>query len=341
MTTSKLIWNSIKISTKELDISKVLKCGQAFRWKLNEDGIWCCSFDKIIFLKQREDRLEYSSLPHDDNLVEFIKDYFNLNIKIENLYNEWNLKDPIFAKNSSNFNGIRILRQDPWENLISFICSSNNNIKRISSMCDSLCLNFGEFVGNHEGVDYYSFPTAEILAKEDVEEKLRDLSFGYRAKYIQKTANQILDLKVDLNELREKPYKECHEQLIVFNGVGPKVADCVCLMSLDKHDSIPVDTHVYQIAKRDYKLKSKGDSVNKQTYDLVREFFVKKWGPFAGWAQCVMFTADLKDFAKEVKVTEVKKEIKIEVKEEIEIEIKEEEIEYSITGRPKRKKIKV
>jgi N-glycosylase/DNA lyase len=316
----------------------------------------------VVFLKQSGDLLEYASAPYDAKLTDFIHDYFNLRVNVRDLYAEWSLKDATFAKHSLQFAGIRVLRQDPWENLISFICSSNNNIKRISSMCENLCINFGNFVTTtHDGIDHYSFPTVETLAQEGVEERLRELSFGYRAKYIHKTANQVLASKIDLNGLRELPYEVCHNELIKFTGVGPKVADCVCLMSLDKHDSIPVDTHVYQIAKRDYKLKSKGETVNAQTYGLVRKFFVDMWGPYAGWAQSVLFTADLKDFSvvgtKKGKspgaavsvsvsvsvsdsVSQATKEvIKTEdvVKTEIKIEI-EQEIEYSITGRPKRRK---
>lgn len=259
------------------------------------------------------------------------------------------MTDSNFSKNAIEFEGVRMLRQDPWENLISFICSSNNNIKRISQMCDNLCLHFGKFIANHEGIDYYTFPTAKALAQPGTEEKLRDLSFGYRAKYIYKTAQMVHSSNQDLFKLRELRYEEAHAELLKFTGVGPKVADCVCLMSLDKHDAIPVDTHVYQIAKRDYKLKSKGDTVTKQTYEIVRKFFIGIWGPYAGWAQSVLFAADLKDLNNginqinsQVPMVKIEKTV-IKKEEAVELDfkppIKEElEIEYSITGRPKRRK---
>ncbi|GMF03015.1 unnamed protein product [Ambrosiozyma monospora] len=194
-----------------------------------------------------------------------------------------------------------MLRQQPWENLISFICSTNNNVKRISKMCESLCVNYGtlievpESMSDHTGVKlemsadplpYYTFPLPDSLASPSVEEELRQLGFGYRAKFIQQTAAMVskdpaLLQKLTLSsvpifssetsgttenenqQLREMPYEECKEFLLQFKGVGPKVADCVALMSLDKHDIVPVDTHVYQIALRDYKFRSKAKSKAK------------------------------------------------------------------------------
>ncbi len=302
-----------------------------------------------MFLKQQGDELHYASYPENSQVLETIQDYFNLDIKIQDLYKNWSLKDSNFSKNAVGFEGIRILRQDPWENLVSFICSTNNNIKRISQMCDNLCLHFGKFIVKHEGIDYYSFPTPEALAQSGTEERLRSLSFGYRAKYIFKTAQMVHSSKQDLFKLRELPYEETHAELLKFTGVGPKVADCVCLMSLDKHDAIPVDTHVYQIAKRDYKLKSKGETVTKQTYEIVRKFFIGIWGPYAGWAQSVLFAADLKDLNNginqingEIPIVKVEEKVikkEEEVEPETKLEVKEElEIEYSVTGRPKRRK---
>jgi N-glycosylase/DNA lyase len=272
----------------------------------------------VVFLRQEDDDLHYASYPEDPYILETISDYFNLHINVLDLYTRWSEIDAVFKRSAVGFEGLRMLRQDPWENLISFICSSNNNVKRISQMCDNLAIHFGDHIINHEGVSYYTFPKPEVLATPDVEQKLRDLSFGYRAKYINKTAQMVVESAIDLFEIRKLPYEEAHKELIKFVGVGPKVADCICLMSMDKHDAIPVDTHVYQIAKRDYKLSSKGDAVTPRTYELVRKFFVDKWGPYAGWAQTVMFAADLRDLNNGLnQVTETKKQVvKIEVKSE-------------------------
>jgi N-glycosylase/DNA lyase len=138
-----------------------------------------------------------------------------------------------------------MLRQDPWENLVSFICSSNNNISRIGQMVDKLCINYGKHLGKLGEVEYYDFPPPSALTVAGVEAKLRELGFGYRAKYISNTAKIVVDERPKgwLDGLRKVEYKEAHAALLELSGVGPKVADCVCLMSLDKMEAVPVDTH--------------------------------------------------------------------------------------------------
>ncbi|ANB12139.1 8-oxoguanine glycosylase OGG1 [Sugiyamaella lignohabitans] len=303
---------------------------------------------RVIFLRQEQDKLYYSSLfpkgktePELDSstgkssttkstttaastatdtspelfssatsTLALINDYFNLDVKLSSLYSDWAKCDSHFSKKSGEFPGIRILRQDPWENVCSFICSTNNNIKRISQMVDNLCIHFGDYIATHEGVAYYDFPKPHQLNDPSVEAKLRSLGFGYRAKYIYKTAVMVstpTDSSSDglpaLFNLRNLSYEEAHEELLKFSGVGPKVADCVCLMSLDKHDCVPVDTHVWQIAQRDYKYGRKYKTLNKVAYDDIRIFFRDLWGPYAGWAHSVLFTADLRDLNNGVNTT--------------------------------------
>ncbi|QPG76614.1 hypothetical protein FOA43_004006 [Brettanomyces nanus] len=295
-------WSSVQISPSELSLSKVLRCGQTFRWKCI-DQIWSCSFnDRIILLKQNDGNLSYSSIPFKEDTIKLIHQYFHLDIDVNRLYKDWCSRDARFLKNSSRFQGIRILDQDPWENLVCFICSSNNNVKRISKMCESLCVNYGQYIATFQGVKHYSFPLPEPLAGNNIENELRDLGFGYRAKFINKTAQMMLDdpdiyyLLVS-GKLRDKTSIECQQFLLQFPGVGPKVADCVALMSLNKHQVVPIDTHFYQIAKRDYRFhsKSKSKTMTKIVYDEIQQFFLDLWGSYAGWAHSLLFAADLTD----------------------------------------------
>lgn len=161
----------------------------------------------------------------------------------------------------------------------------------------------------------HDFPPPEALIGKNVEGHLRELGFGYRAKYIAETARIIVNEKPKnwLETLRnpEAPgfgsqhaslennasYKKAHEELLSLKGVGPKVADCVCLMGLGWAESVPVDTHVWQIAQRDYKFGKKAKTFNKVMYDAVGDHFRALWGKHAGWAHSVLFTADLRDFA--------------------------------------------
>ncbi len=142
-----------------------------------------------------------------------MKDYFQLKISLENLYKQWNSTDTNFNSLSNSFDGVRMLRQDPVENLFSFICSQNNHITRISSMVEKLCTYFGDEICEIEGKQYHAFPNLVALSADDVEGKLRELGFGYRAKYIHQCAKQILE-KLSLNwlyELRSVSYKEAHK----------------------------------------------------------------------------------------------------------------------------------
>lgn len=186
------------------------------------------------------------------------------------------------------------------------------------------------------------------MTGSQVEAHLRELGFGYRAKYIAETARIVAKEKPGnwLETLRnpENPgfgtaevpkdqhvtFKEAHEQLLTLKGVGPKVADCVCLMGLGWGESVPVDTHVWQIAQRDYKFgKSKTKTFNKAMYDAVGDHFRALWGKYAGWAHSVLFTADLREFSN-----------RGTMKEETEVvKIKEEIVEEDKTNKQKKRKL--
>ncbi|XP_078687306.1 N-glycosylase/DNA lyase-like isoform X1 [Branchiostoma floridae x Branchiostoma belcheri] len=240
---------------------------------------------------------------------DILRDYFQLDVKLTDLYEQWCQADPHFKQVSPNFTGIRMLRQDPVENLFSFICSSNNHISRISGMVERLCEAYSTQVCQIYGEKYYAFPTVSALAGRGVEERLRKLGFGYRARYISETAQYIMKQGGEswLYNLRTLPYEQAKAELMKLSGVGAKVADCVCLMSLDKTGAIPVDTHVWQIVNRDYKHKlGTTKTLTDKTYKEIGDFFRQLWGPYAGWAHSVLFAADLRKF-QELKTSPEKK----------------------------------
>jgi N-glycosylase/DNA lyase len=316
----------------------------------------------------------------EDDTLPLLTSYFNLPISLTALYAHWSAADPVFARRSPPFTGIRILNQPSWEALVAFICSSNNNIARIGQMVSKLCLHYGPYLGTlpngmaggDDGEPLHDFPSPQALAVDGVEQKLRELGFGYRARYIAQTARIITEhgdawldsLRNPLspalgghpvvaastsatpaassgtNDGQERSYKAAHEALLTLPGVGPKVADCVCLMGLGWAEAVPVDTHVWQIATRDYKFgggKAKMKTFNKAVHDAVGDHFRGIWGEYAGWAQSVLFTSNLKSFAEqaagakggqEAEGTEdmVKGAIKdeVEAKGEVKLEVKEE-----------------
>ncbi|XP_065127386.1 N-glycosylase/DNA lyase isoform X2 [Paramisgurnus dabryanus] len=223
----------------------------------------------------------------DNKDEERLREYFQLDVKLGDLYRDWSTLDPHFKQIANVFTGVRMLRQDPVECLFAFICSSNNHISRIQGMIDRLCQTLGTSLCTLDGVAYHDFPSLQVLADDSVEKRLRDLGFGYRARFLQQSAQIIVNSRGPdwLKSLRSAPYIQARDALRALPGVGLKVADCVCLMSLDKSEAVPVDTHVWQISRRDYNCDA-GD------------FFRNLWGPYAGWAHSILFCADLKRFQK-------------------------------------------
>ncbi|ETW86075.1 hypothetical protein HETIRDRAFT_13944, partial [Heterobasidion irregulare TC 32-1] len=254
----------------------------------------------------------------------WLKDYFQLDVDLLKLYNEWSERDAVFMRFRRRFEGIRMLRQDPWENLVSFICSSNNNITRITKMVKSLCEKYSPPLLSMPPPlaleSFHPFPPPSRLAATDVSATLRSLGFGYRAEYIQKTAKMLVNqhegssnssdaqeaAELWLISLRKMPTSQVRAELLKFMGVGRKVADCVLLMSMDKKEVIPVDTHVHQIAMKHYDVRGansrRGASATKQAlsaklYEEVSLKLMGVWGDYAGWAHSVLFTADLRSFS--------------------------------------------
>ncbi|CAJ1084944.1 N-glycosylase/DNA lyase [Xyrichtys novacula] len=271
----------------------------------------CKSFKGAV-RKIEEEPLPVTALKNTEEEEELLRDYFQLNVQLGDLYKEWGAADPHFKGIADIFTGVRMLRQDPTECLFSFICTSNNHISRIQGMVERLCQTLGAPLCKLDQTSYYSFPTLASLADNNVEACLRDLGFGYRARFLQQSAKQILETHGLhwLDGLRNVPYSQARDELRTLPGVGTKVADCVCLMSLDKAEAVPIDTHVWQIAKRDYNFTTVNGqkSITEKLHRDIGDFFRKLWGPYAGWAHSVLFCADLKKFQKLKEMPQPKKE---------------------------------
>ncbi|CAG9137113.1 unnamed protein product [Plutella xylostella] len=312
-------WNKLKCKSKELQLIGTLNGGQSFRWKLEEGtNEWLGIFSETVWkLRQNNEALEYKVIgslleskgkgtksnkkTETDNELfkKRLEEYFRLDVNLGDYYKEWSEKDELFKSAGKQFYGIRMLCQEPVENLFSFICSQNNHISRISSMVEKLCTHYGEEICSHEDVTYYSFPTVDKLSPPEVEAELRELGFGYRAKFIQKSAAQIQEWGGEewFRSLQDMKYKEAKTELMKLHGIGPKVADCICLMSLNHLEALPVDTHVYQIAAQNYLPHLRGKkSVTDKMYTEIGDHFRQLYGPMAGWAHTVLFCADLKKF---------------------------------------------
>jgi N-glycosylase/DNA lyase len=181
----------------------------------------------------------------------------------------------------AQYRGLRLLRQDPWECLVGFICSANSNIRQISATMATLARRYGRPLKLGEYVDY-SFPAPEKLA-EAGEASLRALKMGFRAKYVAQVAERVARGDVKLEPLRHLPYQEAKEVLLSLPGVGDKVADCVLLFSLDKLEAYPIDRWVRRAMEEWY---LDGAKLN---YRNTRAWALETWGPYAGYAQQYLF----------------------------------------------------
>ena len=239
-----------------------------------------------------------------------LRDYFQLDVDLGDLYAQWSAACPKVAAVAPHLPGMRILRQDPLECLVSFICSSNNNIVRITLMLAKLREAYGDAIAvESEAVRaagvlrLFRFPTLAQLQRAS-EEELRALGFGYRAKYIVSTVSKLASREGArwLASLRAEPQSAEGDArvlaaLLELDGVGPKVADCVALFSLDRRRVVPVDTHVWQIACRDFdRSLTEAKSLTPAVYLRVGELFRQRYGPFAGWAHSLLFAAELPQF---------------------------------------------
>ena len=231
--------NNIYIyGAEDFDLPHTLDCGQAFRWVCDENNVWSgVAYNKFLKLEKLTDGTVVLYNTTTEDFENIWKDYFDFSrdygeiIKI--------LSENSVLKQACEYShGIRILNQEPFETLCSFIISQNNNIKRIKGIISRLCENFGD---KKDG--YYTFPTAEKLASLTLED-LAVLRSGFRAKYLLDAAQKVANGEVDLKLLKEMNLEDARNQLMKIKGVGPKVADCCLLFSHRHTDAFPKDVWI-------------------------------------------------------------------------------------------------
>ena len=230
--------NIIIEDIRNFTLSETLDCGQAFRWRETEDGAFeGVAFGKYLKLAaDKEGIILYDT--SEEDFLNIWKDYFDLDRDYGEIIEA--ISENEVLKTASGFaGGIRILRQDPWEALCSYIISQNNNIPRIKGIVERLCASFGEEI--KEG--FYSFPTAEKIASLNLED-LAPLRSGFRAKYILDGAKRVASGEIDLGALKELALDEARQKLMKIYGVGEKVADCTLLFGLSHIDAFPKDVWI-------------------------------------------------------------------------------------------------
>lgn len=241
----------IKYTGDYFDAGQIHRSGQCFRMCEIEDGRYSvCAADKYTEVLKCDDGWQFMCSEAD--FESFWKRYFALDEDYGAYRAKINPKDKYLTAAADFGSGIRILNQDLWEMVITFLISQQNNISRIRKCIESLCAHYGQRRTTEDGRFYNTFPTAQALACAS-EEDLRALNLGYRSKYIAKTAKDVAGKKIDLEKIRLLSYDQAKTALLELYGVGTKVADCICLFGLHHMRAFPVDTHIKQVLEREYK----------------------------------------------------------------------------------------
>lgn len=240
----------IKYADVYFDVGQIHRSGQCFRMEENDNGEFSvCASDKYVKVKKSEEGWQLLGVSEADE--GFWRHYFDLDTDYKIFRAKIDKKDSYLTAASEFGSGIRILNQDLWEMIITFLISQQNNIPRIRKCIENICACYGERKDNGFGGYYDTFPSAEALSKAS-EDDLRALNLGYRSKYIAVTAKKIAGGEVDLERIKSMAYPEAREALKELYGVGMKVADCICLFGLHHMEAFPIDTHIRHVLDRHY-----------------------------------------------------------------------------------------
>ncbi len=270
---------------KSFELEHIFECGQCFRWNKQEDGSYTGVFKgNVLNVNKIDNEITFRGIVN-GKIENVVEDYFDLDRNYEEIKNELSKIDQ-YLENSINYGyGIRILNQDLWETIISFIISANNNIPRIKGIIERISQKYGKEI-EWEGKRYYTFPSAEEMKNATIED-FRKLGLGFRDKRIYETIHLVLDKKVNLDEMYEKETKEVREELLTLSGVGPKVADCILLFStLKRFDVFPIDVWVRRVMNELY---IKNEDENKVSKKEIMNIADEKFGSLEGLAQQYLF----------------------------------------------------
>jgi N-glycosylase/DNA lyase len=265
----------------DYDLDATLASGQAFRWRLVNEWWEGVIGEHWVRLRKDSDTIiaETASVPADWN---WLKHYLQLDTNLSAIVATFPQDEPMQASLRS-CHGLRLLRQDPWECLASFICSSTKQIVQIQQIMTAVCKTFGTPLPVPDGhAPAYSFPTAQRLASVS-EADLRACKMGFRAPYVLGTARAISNGEIDLESLRKMELGQAREELLKFPGVGAKIADCVLLFAYGFDRAFPIDVWIMKAVQQLYFPK------RRASFKRLRRFTETHFGPHAGYAQQYLF----------------------------------------------------
>jgi N-glycosylase/DNA lyase len=262
-----------------INVEKSINSGQVFLWKKN-DGFWYGVNGQNILRVDKMGKMTSYVKKRDD----FFRKSDNMEMILKSI-----TKDKTVRIAVKKYQGMRILRQDPFQCLISFIISANSNIPKIKFCLENITKQFGKKV-KWKNQEFYLFPKPEKLADVSVKD-IKSCGVGYRDSYISQAAKMVVSGKIDFNYLKKIEYDIAKEIICKIPGVGNKVADCMMLFSLDKLEAVPLDRWIIRILEKYYpkKFKITTSTITPKQYDTLHEKIVNHFGPYAGYSQQFLF----------------------------------------------------
>lgn len=278
----------IKENVDDFNLDQIFDCGQCFRWTREEDGSYTgIAFGRPVNMKfEPYEKDGFCGRLTIDNIEEsefelLWREYLDLDRDYSAIKSLLAEKDSTMRDAIKSGPGIRILRQESWETIISFIVSQNNNIPRIKKCIEGLCEGFGKSAGQYRGKNWFAFPDVSDLAKI-CEEDLAPIRLGYRAKYIIETAKKVASDEADFDALRLEETSKGYEYLTGLCGVGPKVANCILLFGLGKHETFPIDVWVKRVMNKLY-------GIDENQMKAMSAYAAENFGQYGGIAQQYLF----------------------------------------------------
>ena len=271
---------------KSFELKDIFECGQCFRWNKQEDGSYIGIFrNNVLEVEKIENEVIFKGIC-EGKIEDVVKEYFDLNRNYEEIKEKLSKIDNNMKTSVEYGKGIRILNQDLWETIISFIISANNNIPRIKGIIEKLAKQYGNEIKYNKN-KYYTFPTPEQLKNVSIAE-YRKLGLGFRDVRLYETTQMIINKTVDLEKIRKNPNTyEVREELLTLSGVGPKVADCILLFSdLKRLEAFPIDVWVRRVMNDLYINNEDETKVSKKQIEKIAQ---EKFCDLAGLAQQYLF----------------------------------------------------
>lgn len=271
---------------KSFELTDIFECGQCFRWNVEPDGSYIGVVENAVIETRKIGQDVVFESNDVDNLEELVTKYFDLNRDYEKIKQTLSNIDDNLAKSISHGAGIRLLNQNLWETIISFIISANNNIPRIKKIIETLARTYGKEI-KFKGKTYYTFPKPEEMYMATVED-FRKAGLGFRDKYVYKVVQMVQSGKLDLNALEQiEETSKIREILLSLPGVGEKVADCILLFSdLKRLEVFPVDVWVRRVMNELYLKQEDETKVDKKQ---IQKLAIEKYKNLAGIAQQYLF----------------------------------------------------